>query len=96
MERKIGEVFEYEDKKLQVKEISIGCDGCFFDRQYNKAFQLRSDIEGKAIFGEQTNKNAYGWDCLNGFFANLKGASGSIFVLSPVGTDLRSMAGLHR
>ena len=59
----------------------------YFDRQYNKAFQLNSDIEGKAIFGEQTNKNAYGWDCLNGFFANLKGASGSIFVLSPVGAS---------
>ena len=31
MERKIGEIFEYESKKLQVKEsASSGCDGCFF------------------------------------------------------------------
>ena len=31
MERKIGEIFEYEGKKLQVKEsASSGCDGCFF------------------------------------------------------------------
>ena len=33
-ERKIGEVFEYEGKKLQVKEsASSGCGGCFFDEQ---------------------------------------------------------------
>ena len=32
MERKIGEVFEYEGKKLQVKENHIySCDGCFFN-----------------------------------------------------------------
>ena len=31
MERKIGEVFEFEYKKLQVKEGSIGCVGCYFD-----------------------------------------------------------------
>ena len=31
MERKIGEILEYEGKKLQVKEsASSGCDGCFF------------------------------------------------------------------
>ena len=31
MERKIGETFEFEGKKLQVKEsASNGCDGCFF------------------------------------------------------------------
>ena len=32
MERKIGEIFEYESKKLHVKEsASSGCDGCFFN-----------------------------------------------------------------
>lgn len=31
MERKIGETFEYEGKKLKVTEIARGCDGCFFD-----------------------------------------------------------------
>lgn len=59
----------------------------FFDRKFNRAYRVTSDIEAKAIFGEQTNKNAYGWDCLNGFFANLRGTSGSIFVLSPVGAN---------
>ena len=32
MERKIGETFEFEGKKLQVKEINrYSCDGCFFN-----------------------------------------------------------------
>lgn len=75
-----------KERSVEPADFSIAGLIGYFDRQYNKPFQLRSDIEGKAIFGEQTNKNAYGWDCLNGFFANLKGASGSIFVLSPVGT----------
>lgn len=34
MERKIGETFEFEGKKLQVKKTaSSGCDGCFFNEQ---------------------------------------------------------------
>ena len=32
MERKIGDTFEFEGKKLQVKESAYNnCDGCFFD-----------------------------------------------------------------
>jgi len=76
-----------KERSVVLADFSIAGLIGYFDRQYNKAFQLRSDIEGKAVFGEQTNKNYYGWDCLNGFFANLKGSSGSIFVLSPVGKD---------
>ena len=33
MERKIGETFEYEGKKLKAVEASHGCDGCFFKRK---------------------------------------------------------------
>lgn len=45
MERKIGETFEYEEKKLKVTEIAIGCDGCFFDGKCflsNEAGQCKS------------------------------------------------------
>lgn len=35
-ERKIGEVFDYEGKKLRVEEFKSGCDGCFFDGQCRK------------------------------------------------------------
>ena len=30
MERKIGDIFKYKEKKLKVTEITKGCDGCFF------------------------------------------------------------------
>lgn len=30
MERKIGEIFEYEGRKLQVVENGGGCKGCYF------------------------------------------------------------------
>ena len=55
MERKIGEVFEYEDKKLQVKEISIGCDGCFFDRQCNN--YSKEKVGGCSEYSRSDHKN---------------------------------------
>lgn len=76
-----------KERTVEPADFSIAGLMGFFDRQYKKPYRLRSDIEGRTIFGEQTNRNFYGWDCLNGFFANLKGASGSIYVLSPVGKN---------
>lgn len=65
-ERKIGEVFEYAGKKLQVKEsASSGCDGCFFDEQNIPCskyvagycgFKFRADKK-KVIFVEATEQN---------------------------------------
>ena len=34
MERKIGEVFEFEGKKIEVKAASNGCDGCFLKEKF--------------------------------------------------------------
>ena len=45
MERKIGQTFEYEGKKLQVKEsASNGCDGCFF---YMKCSSITMGLSGE-------------------------------------------------
>ena len=33
MERKIGETFEYEGKKIEVKSASRACDGCFLEEK---------------------------------------------------------------
>ena len=45
MERKIGETFEFEGKKLQVKEsASNGCDGCFF---YMKCSSITMGLSGE-------------------------------------------------
>ena len=45
MERKIGDTFEFEGKKLQVKEsASNGCDGCFF---YMKCSSITIGLSGE-------------------------------------------------
>ena len=45
MERKIGDTFEFEGKKLQVKEsASNGCDGCFF---YMKCSSITMGLSGE-------------------------------------------------
>lgn len=76
-----------KEKSVDLADFSIAGLIGFFDRQYKKPFKCISDIEAQTIFGGQTNKNYYGWDCLNGFFANLKGQSGSVYILAPVGED---------
>ena len=43
MERKIGETFEFEGKRLIVKEKRNDCDGCFFDGQ---CYNCRKEIAG--------------------------------------------------
>jgi hypothetical protein len=53
-----------------------------FNRKFNKPFRFRNTQEALAVLGEQTNPADYGWDALNGFFANLRGQSGSIIVCS--------------
>ena len=54
MERKIGETFVYEGKKLQVKESErISCYGCFFDEQ---CLPLRKEVAGECEFEYRTDK----------------------------------------
>jgi hypothetical protein len=53
-----------------------------FNRKFTKPFRFRNAKEALAVLGDQTNPGDYGWDALNGFFANLQGQSGSIIVCS--------------
>ena len=47
MERKIGETFEFEGGKFEVKAASCGCDGCFFDTKcLSKNIELTGECEG--------------------------------------------------
>lgn len=47
MERKIGEIFEFEGRKFEVKAASCGCDGCFFDTKcLSKNMELSGECEG--------------------------------------------------
>ena len=54
MERKIGETFEFEGKKLQVKESErVSCYGCFFDEQ---CLPLRKEVAGECESEYRTDK----------------------------------------
>ena len=54
MERKIGETFEFEGKKLQVKESErVSCYGCFFDEQ---CLPSRKEVAGECEFEYRTDK----------------------------------------
>ena len=46
MERKIGETFEYEGKKLKAVEASHGCDGCFFKRKCRNGLAVAACAPG--------------------------------------------------
>ena len=53
MERKIGETFEFEGKKLQVKESAYSsCDGCFFE---GRCSSLRKEVTGHCQFEYRTD-----------------------------------------
>ena len=55
MERKIGEIFECDGKKLQVIEDSFDtCNGCYFDKEKNCRDLL--DIRGKCGSFEREDK----------------------------------------
>ena len=53
MERKIGETFEYEGKKLEVKAASRACDGCFLEE---KCCIDSAELLGTCGFGDRTDK----------------------------------------
>lgn len=56
------------------------------DRKYYKAFPFRNTQEAEQVLGGQTDAGAYGWDAINGFFANLRGEDGTLYVIPFPGT----------
>ena len=53
MERKIGETFEFEGKKIEVKAASRACDGCFLEE---KCCIDSAELLGTCGFGDRTDK----------------------------------------
>lgn len=53
-ERKVGEIFEYQGKKIRVEE-SSGCDGCFFK---GRCSSLRKEAIGHCEFDCRTDDKA--------------------------------------
>ncbi len=56
-----------------------------FERAFAKAFTGRSPQEIRDIFGDQIDVTKYGWDGVNGFFANSVGVDAKLVVVSHVG-----------
>ena len=56
------------------------------ERKFNKAFTVTKTSDAAIIFGNQTDPSKYGWDAINGFFANLRGKEGSLSIVSPPGS----------
>ena len=50
-ERKIGEVFDYNGKKLRVEEFRSDCVSCFFDGQCSKTIKETTKRKRKTIAG---------------------------------------------
>jgi hypothetical protein len=58
-----------------------------FARKFGKAFLFRNTQEALQVLGPQDDPAAYGWDAINGFFANLRGNPGTLYVLPYKGTS---------
>jgi len=56
-----------------------------FERKFDRAFIVRSPQEVQDIFGLQVDPAMYGWDALNGFFANTIGVQAKLYVVAHVG-----------
>ncbi|MDR2193871.1 MAG: hypothetical protein LBP19_05310 [Treponema sp.] len=74
------------ERSVQAADFSIAGIIGFFGRQFEKPFSVKSALEAKTIFGEQFDSATYGWDAVRGFFENLSGEAGSLYILSPKGT----------
>ena len=53
MERKIGETFEFEGKKIEVRAASRACDGCFLEE---KCCIDSAELLGTCGFGDRSDK----------------------------------------
>ncbi len=57
----------------------------FFERKFNTAYVVRSPQEAASIFGQNVDSSSYGWDAVNGFFANVVGVDAKLYISSHVG-----------
>lgn len=57
----------------------------FFERSFNKAFEVKSPEEFNEIFGNQINPSAYGPDAVKGFFDNAVGVASTLIIQSMFG-----------
>lgn len=56
-----------------------------FERKYNRTFAVSTPSEAQEIFGGHVIPSFYGWDVLNGLFANARGVDVTLYIQSYVG-----------
>ena len=83
-----------KSKTVEPSDFLIGGLVGLFERRYKTSFLLNNPEEGKEIFGDQLTSTYYGWDALKGFFDNIVGTDGKIYVKSHVGYDGSSYDGV--
>ena len=74
-----------KSKIVQASDFAIGGIIGQFERKYNKAFEVQTPEDFKAIFGEHITETYYGSDAVNGFFDNVSGVDAKLIVVSYVG-----------
>lgn len=73
-------------KSVQPADFGIGCLIGQFTRGFKQAFMVQSPQDLSDIVGPQENSAYYGWDEVNGFFANTVGAPAKLYVVPHVNT----------
>lgn len=56
-----------------------------FERKFNKTFKVNGPDEVREIFGDHVLSSYYGWDAINGFFANAAGVDATLYIQAYVG-----------
>jgi bifunctional DNA-binding transcriptional regulator/antitoxin component of YhaV-PrlF toxin-antitoxin module len=74
-------------RTVEPSDFSIGGIIGQFERKYDQAFLVNNPTEFQEIFGFNINSSYYGSDVVNGFFQNIVGQDGKLYVKSHVGYD---------
>lgn len=70
---------------VEPSDFSIGGFIIRAERKYDKSFLVNNIGEFREIFGEHVVSSYYGWDAVQGFFNNILGVTGKLYVKSHVG-----------
>jgi phage tail sheath protein FI len=74
-------------RTVEPSDFAVGGIVGNFERKFDKAFQVNNPTEFQQIFGNNINSSWYGSDVVNGFFQNIVGVDGKLYVKSHVGYD---------
>lgn len=55
-------------------------------RKYNHVFSFENTQDAETVLGPQIDSSTYGWDAITGFFSNLRGNDGTLYIFSYPGT----------